>query len=76
LEDNLALGEFRTLEGEIVAYEEKLYCWVELRQGSMVMPSAALEKYGFRIADGLLAIRGSDVAIGFAVRGPIMWRGL
>ena len=66
------LGEFRVSEGEVVEYKGKPYCWVELRNGGVVVPPGTLEKYGVRIGDKLLVIRGSGLAIGFAVRGPIV----
>ena len=66
------LGESRVLEGEVIEHEGKPYCWVELRNGAVTVPAGTLEKYGVKIGDMLLAIRGSGLAIGFAVRGPIV----
>ena len=67
-----SLGEFGVPEGEVIEYEGKPYCWVELRNGGVAVPPETLEKYGIRIGDKLLVIRGSGLAIGFAVRGPIV----
>jgi len=72
LETHPELGEFRIPEGEAVEYERKPYCWVELRGGGITVPPGTLEQYGIRIGDSLLVIKGSGLAIGFAVRGPIV----
>jgi hypothetical protein len=66
------LGEYRVPRGEIIEHEGKPFCWVELCNGSIEVPPSTLERYGIRIGDKLLVIRGSGLAIGFAVRGPIM----
>jgi len=66
------LGEFRVPEGEAVECAGKPYCWVELRSGGITVSPRALEEYGIRVGDSLLVIRGSGLAIGFAVRGPIV----
>jgi bifunctional DNA-binding transcriptional regulator/antitoxin component of YhaV-PrlF toxin-antitoxin module len=72
LEVHPALGEFRVPEGETVEYEGKPYCWVELRGGGIAVPPGTLGRYGIGVGDELLVIRGSGLAIGFAVRGPIV----
>jgi bifunctional DNA-binding transcriptional regulator/antitoxin component of YhaV-PrlF toxin-antitoxin module len=64
--------EFRIPKGQVVEIKGKPYCWVELHNGSIEVPPATLEKYGIGIGDRLLVIRGSSLAIGFAVRGPIV----
>ena len=66
------LGEFRVPAGEAVEYDGKPYCWVELRNGGITVPTRTLEEYGIQAGDSLLVIRGSGLAIGFAVRGPIV----
>lgn len=63
---------FRVPEGEVIEYEGKSYCWVELYDGGVSVPPATLAKYGIGVGDKLLVIRGSGLAIGFAVRGPIV----
>ena len=69
---NPDIGEFRLPEGEIIEDKGRRYGWVELRNGGITLPPGTLEKYGIRIGDRLLVIRGSGLAIGFAVRGPIV----
>ncbi len=61
-------------EAEGIPYQRKgkWYCCVTLRKDSVIVPKAALAKYGVGMGDKLLVIRGSGLAIGFAVRGPIV----
>jgi bifunctional DNA-binding transcriptional regulator/antitoxin component of YhaV-PrlF toxin-antitoxin module len=59
-------------EGEVFEFKGRPYSWVKLRHGGITIPPGTLEKYGIRIGDRLLVIRGSGLAIGFAVRGPIV----
>ncbi len=67
-----ALGEFQTSAGVVVEHNGKPYGWVELRGGEIVVPLETLEQYGIKAGDDLLVIRGSGLAVGFAVRGPIV----
>lgn len=66
------LSDFQVPEGEPVAHKERLYCWVHLREGAVTIPPATLSGYGVSIGDRLLVVRGSSLALGFAVRGPIV----
>jgi bifunctional DNA-binding transcriptional regulator/antitoxin component of YhaV-PrlF toxin-antitoxin module len=66
------LGEYRVPRGDVIEYEGKPFCWVELCNESIEVPPRTLERYGIRIGDKLLVVRGSGLAIGFAVRGPIV----
>lgn len=65
-------GESQASAGEVLWHRQKPYCWVELRNGGVTLPPTALEAYGVRPGDTLLVIRGSGLAIAFAVRGPIV----
>jgi bifunctional DNA-binding transcriptional regulator/antitoxin component of YhaV-PrlF toxin-antitoxin module len=65
-------GEGRVPEGQAVLRNGKPYCWVTLHEGGVVVPPETLGKYGVATGDKLLVIRGSGLAIGFAVRGPIV----
>ena len=67
-----ALREFQAPEGAVVEHNGKPYCWVELRGGEIVVPPETLERYGIKVGDDLLVIRGSGLAVGFAARGPIV----
>ncbi len=66
------LGQFRLPDGEAIEYKGKQYCWITLGNGAVTVPPETLQKYGVNIGDKLLVIRGSGLAIGFAVRGPIV----
>jgi bifunctional DNA-binding transcriptional regulator/antitoxin component of YhaV-PrlF toxin-antitoxin module len=66
------LKEFRIAEGEVIVNRGKAYCWAQLRHSSIKISPRTLEHYGIKIGDQLLVIRGSGLAIGFVVRGPIV----
>ncbi len=66
------LGDSRAPEGAAVDYEGRPYAWAQLRNGGITLPPATLEKYGIAVGDRLLVVRGSGLALGFAVRGPIV----
>ncbi|MBN2028657.1 hypothetical protein JW824_00275 [bacterium] len=66
------LVECRIPEGDIIEYRKKPYCWVKLNRTIIRIPSETLKKFGIGIGDRLLVIRGSGLALGFAVRGPIV----
>jgi bifunctional DNA-binding transcriptional regulator/antitoxin component of YhaV-PrlF toxin-antitoxin module len=62
----------RPPEGEVSTLEGKPHCWVKLHNGEIRLPSTTLVRYGIRVGDKLLVIRGSRLALAFAVRGPIV----
>jgi hypothetical protein len=66
------LAEFQVSEGEAVECHGKTYCWVTLHGNSIVVPIETLEKYGITSDDHILSARGSHLALGFLVRGPIV----
>jgi bifunctional DNA-binding transcriptional regulator/antitoxin component of YhaV-PrlF toxin-antitoxin module len=66
------LEHFQTPEGEIIIYNDKPFSWVQLNNGSFYVPLNTLKEYGIKTDDKLLLIRGSGMALGFAVRGPIV----
>ncbi|MBN1993531.1 MAG: hypothetical protein JW953_12595 [Anaerolineae bacterium] len=72
LDVHSGLREYRLPEGEVIEYNGRPYSWVELRHGGVAIPPETLKKYGVGIGVKLLVIRGSGLAIGFAVRGPIV----
>ena len=59
-------------EGSISEHKGKPYCRAVLRQGGFTLPVETLQRYGIGPGDRLLVIRGSGLAVGFAVRGPIV----
>jgi hypothetical protein len=66
------LASFSVPEAQPIEHRGKPYCWVELRHGEIQLPPATLKRYGIEPGDDLLVIRGSGLALGFAVRGPIV----
>jgi hypothetical protein len=66
------LAKFQLPEGATVEYHGRWFCWIELRDGAIQVPPETLQHYSVQIGDELLAIRGSNLAVGFAVRGPIV----
>jgi len=67
------LTKLQTVEGVVVEIRGRNYCWVKLcKDGSIVVPEETLKKYGVNLGDSLLSVRGSNVAIGFLVKGPII----
>lgn len=72
LEEHPELGQFRMLVGDVVEHQGRPYCWVMLRHGAIDLAAPTLARYGVNIGDKLLVIRGSGLAVGFAVRGPIV----
>ena len=72
LEEHPELGEFRIAQGEVLEHQGRAYCWVQLRRAAVHLSPQILGRYGIHIGDRLLVIRGSGLALGFAVRGPIV----
>ena len=66
------LWEDRVTEGEIIKFRSKPYCWIRLNKGSIILRPSTLNEYGIHVLDKLLMIKGSGLALGFAVRGPIV----
>jgi hypothetical protein len=66
------LAKFQLPQGATVEYQGRRFCWIELRDGIIQVPPETLQHYGVQNGDDLLVIRGSNLAVGFAVRGPIV----
>jgi bifunctional DNA-binding transcriptional regulator/antitoxin component of YhaV-PrlF toxin-antitoxin module len=64
------LAEFQEPERRAVEINGKTRCWVKLnKDGIIIVPLETLKTYGTNPDDHLLAVRGSNVALGFPVRG-------
>jgi bifunctional DNA-binding transcriptional regulator/antitoxin component of YhaV-PrlF toxin-antitoxin module len=73
LDENPKLASFMLPEGEAVTVAKKQCCWVTLNpDGSIIVPSRTLKKYGVNVGDRLLSVRGSCLALGFCVKGPLI----
>ena len=66
------LTEYRINEGETVKIKTKIYCWVSVQNRNIKIPLKTLQLYGIQKGDSLLTVRGSNLALGFIVRGPII----
>jgi hypothetical protein len=72
LEEHAGLREYRVPAGHVIQHHGRPYCWVRFLHGTITLAEQTLARYGVRIGDRLLVIRGSGLALGFAVRGPIV----
>jgi hypothetical protein len=73
LTENPKLSNFQIAEGQTIQFKSRRYCWVSIHDnGLVVLPPSALEAYGIHSGDCLLSIRSSNIAIGFAVKGPLI----
>jgi bifunctional DNA-binding transcriptional regulator/antitoxin component of YhaV-PrlF toxin-antitoxin module len=59
-------------EGEVLEIDGKSCCWVTIQNGRFTLPVATLERYSINPGDCLLSVRGSGIALGFIVQGPIV----
>lgn len=62
----------RIPEAATIVHRGKPYCWVRLLDGAFLLPRATLARYGLDSGVLLLVVRGSGLAVGFAVRGRIV----
>ncbi len=70
---NPDLAEFRIEEAKTININGRNLCWVTIEKGELLrLPPHTLEVYGVMSGDYLLAIRGSYIGIGMAVRGPLV----
>lgn len=73
LDEHPQLSKFQINEGEAIDIKGKTLCWVKMnKDGSIIVPVKTLKKYGIRPNDRLLSVRGSCLALGFIVKGPIV----
>ena len=72
LDKNPQLARFEIPEGEPVEIDGKWYCWVRIRNGTITVPLEMLAHYQIHPGDMLLSVRGSGIALGFPVKGPII----
>jgi hypothetical protein len=73
LDESPRLTGFQLREGEAVKIAGKTCCWVKLNtDGCITVPLETLKEYGVNQGDHLLSVRGSRLALGFCVRGPLI----
>jgi bifunctional DNA-binding transcriptional regulator/antitoxin component of YhaV-PrlF toxin-antitoxin module len=67
------LRTFQMPEGRVVRVEGRPLCWTSIGEdGSITLPEETLREYEVLPGDRLLAVRGSGLALGFALRGPLV----
>ena len=66
------LAEYRIPAGTAVKCRNKTCCWVKINDNSITVPPETLAGFGITPGDNLLTVRGSGLALGFLVRGPII----
>jgi bifunctional DNA-binding transcriptional regulator/antitoxin component of YhaV-PrlF toxin-antitoxin module len=67
------LSAFQTEKGSAIRNGEKSFCWTVIeKEGFINIPLETLNDYEVSPGDNLLSIRGSNLALGFAVKGPII----
>jgi hypothetical protein len=68
--------EFRNYllpEGKPVKWKGRYYCWVNInKQGILKLPPETASCFKIKENDKLLSIRGSNIAVVLAVKGPII----
>lgn len=67
------LRTFQMAEARTVRVEGRAFCWTTIQEGAYItLPEATLREYGIVPEDRLLTVKGSRLALGFALRGPIV----
>lgn len=67
------LRTFRMVEARTVRVEGRAFCWTTIQEGGYItLPGETLREYGIIPGDLLLSVRGSRLALGFALRGPLV----
>jgi len=67
------LRTFQMPQGRVVRVEGRPLCWTSIAEdGSITLPEETLREYEILPGDRLLTVRGSGLALGFALRGPLV----
>ncbi len=69
---NRELVNFEIPEGKTIEIKGRHYGWASLHGNTFRLGHDALKSFGVKAGERLLAIRASHIAIGMAVRGPIV----
>ncbi|XHH10214.1 MAG: hypothetical protein ACFCUE_06170 [Candidatus Bathyarchaeia archaeon] len=73
LDDNPMLNSYTVEEGKLVKYKNRLYCWLKIfENGSFKVNDEILKAFSIKKGCRLLAIRGSNLAVGMGVKGPLI----
>jgi len=67
------LRTFQMPPGRVVRLEGRPFCWTSIEEdGSINLSDEVLREYEILPGDRLLTVRGSGLALGFALRGPLV----
>jgi bifunctional DNA-binding transcriptional regulator/antitoxin component of YhaV-PrlF toxin-antitoxin module len=67
------LRTFQMPEARVVRVAGTSFCWTSIdEEGYITLPEATLREYEIVPGDRLLSVRGSGLALGFALRGPVV----
>lgn len=67
------LRTFQMPEARTVRVEGRAFCWTTIREGGYItLPGQTLREYEILPGDRLLTVKGSRLALGFALRGSIV----
>ena len=67
------LRTFQMPPARVVRVEGRPLCWTSIEEdGSVTLPYETLREYEIVPGDRLLTVRGSGLALGFALRGPLV----
>jgi hypothetical protein len=59
--------------GRVVRLEGRPFCWTSIEEtGHITLSDEALREYEILPGDRLLTVKGSGLALGFALRGPLV----
>ncbi len=73
LDDNPLLDSYGLEEGALITYRGRLFCWLKITpEGCMKLNDEILKAFELKKGDKLLAIRGSNLAVGMGVKGPLI----
>jgi bifunctional DNA-binding transcriptional regulator/antitoxin component of YhaV-PrlF toxin-antitoxin module len=67
------LRTFQMPEARVVRLEGRYFCWTSIEEDSAItLPYETLREYEILPGDRLLTVRGSALALGFALKGPLV----
>ena len=66
------LTDFHIPAGTAIKYQNRTYSWVLMKENYFTLPPDTLALFGIKSGNRLLVVRGSGLALGFIVRGPIV----
>jgi len=67
------LRTFQMPPARVVRVEGRPLCWTSIEEGgSITLPDETLREYEIIPGDRLLTVRGSGLALGFALKGPLV----